>query len=118
MSNIAKTLFRSARGLEPSKFHGPLYDIIKRFVGILPIKTRIRVQYFKSFQTFPNFKEPKTFNENCQWLKLFGDPRLPICTDKVTVKTYVAQRIGRNMVIPTLFYGDKLPPLNERNWPI
>lgn len=118
ISNIAKTLFRSARGLVPSKVHDLLYDIYKRFLGILPIKTLIRVQYFKSFQTFPNFKEPKTFNEKCQWLKLSGDPRLPICTDKVTVKTYVAQRIGRNRVIPTLFCGDKLPPPKERNWPI
>lgn len=51
-----------------------------------------------------NLKEPQTFNEKLQWLKLHD--RKPIYTtmvDKAAVKAYVAERIGEKYLIPS--YG-------------
>ena len=38
--------------------------------------------------------------------------------DKVQVKKFVGDRIGREHLIPTLYAGERLPPLKERTWPL
>ncbi len=51
-----------------------------------------------------NLKDPKTFNEKLQWLKLHDRKELyTILVDKCEVKKYVADIIGEEYVIPT--YG-------------
>ena len=50
-----------------------------------------------------NLKNPQTFNEKLQWLKLYD--RKPIYTtmvDKYEVKQFVANIIGEEYIIPTL----------------
>lgn len=50
-----------------------------------------------------DLKDPKTFNEKLQWLKLYD--RKPIYTsmvDKIAAKEYVADLIGSEYIIPTL----------------
>ena len=54
-----------------------------------------------------DLNNPKTFNEKLQWLKLYD--RKPIYTtmvDKVLVKDYVANIIGKEYIIPTLGVWD------------
>ena len=74
---------------------------------------------FRLTQGFPlNLKEPHTFNEKIQWLKLYGyKPVYDNYVDKFAVKDYIREIIGDKYVIPT--YGvwervddiewDKLP---------
>jgi hypothetical protein len=38
--------------------------------------------------------------------------------DKVAVKEFVAESIGPEHVIPTLYAGPQLPPGAQRNWPL
>ena len=55
-----------------------------------------------------DLKNPKTFNEKLQWLKLYD--RRPIYTtmvDKYAVKKYVADIIGEEYIIPTLGVWDR-----------
>ena len=50
-----------------------------------------------------DLKNPKTFNEKIQWLKLYY--RLPECTmmqDKVREREYVASKIGEEQLVPLL----------------
>ena len=50
-----------------------------------------------------NLKNPKTFNEKLQWLKLNNrKPEYSIMVCKAEVKTYVANLIGSEYIIPTL----------------
>lgn len=50
-----------------------------------------------------DFKSPKTFNEKIQWLKVYGyKPEYTQMVDKYEVKKYVADKIGKQYVIPTL----------------
>ena len=66
-------------------------------------KAWIRLKYWQWFRKFPNLKDPKTFNEKLQWLKLYD--RQPIYTtmvDKFASKAFVAERIGAEYVVPAL----------------
>ena len=50
-----------------------------------------------------NLKNPKTYNEKLQWLKLHDhNPLYPTMVDKHAVKDYVAKIIGSEYIIPTL----------------
>ena len=50
-----------------------------------------------------NLKDPESYNEKIQWLKLYDrNPLYTTLVDKVAVKDYVASRIGEEYIIPTL----------------
>ena len=50
-----------------------------------------------------NLKNPKSFNEKLQWLKLYNrKPEHTLMVDKLKVKDYVASLIGEEYIIPTL----------------
>jgi hypothetical protein len=50
-----------------------------------------------------NLKDPQTFNEKLQWLKLYDrNPSYIKMVDKIAVKDYIAKVIGPEVVIPTL----------------
>lgn len=59
---------------------------------------------FKAYLGYKlNLKNPKSFNEKLQWLKLHDrNPEYTTMVDKVKVKKYVAEKIGSEYVIPTL----------------
>ena len=74
---------------------------------ILPDEIAIKKE-FKAAMGYPlNLKNPRTFNEKIQWLKLHD--RKPIYTkmvDKYEAKKYVATIIGDEYIIPTLGVWD------------
>lgn len=50
-----------------------------------------------------DLKNPKTFNQKLQWLKLYNrKPEYTTMVDKYAVKEYVASIIGEEYIIPTL----------------
>lgn len=54
-----------------------------------------------------NLKDPKTFSEKLQWLKLYNrKPEYTTMVDKYAVKEYVANIIGEEYIIPTLGVWD------------
>lgn len=58
----------------------------------------------------PRLKTPKLFTEWVQHRKLHDrDPRLPVLADKVLAKEFVADRLGKQWVTPTLWRGSQLP---------
>lgn len=78
----------------------------------------VRVEYFIVFGKRLRLKNPQTYSEKLQWLKLHeGDPIYTRMVDKAEAKKYVTEIIGEEYIIPT--YGvwnhfdeidfDKLP---------
>lgn len=60
-----------------------------------------------------NLNNPKTFNEKIQWLKLHDRrPEYTMMVDKYAVKKYVAQKIGKQYIIPTLGVWDKFDDID------
>ena len=66
-------------------------------------KAFLKFQYKAHFGEKLNLKNPKTFNEKLQWLKLYDrNPEYVKLVDKYEVKNYIAEKIGEEYVIPTL----------------
>ncbi len=54
-----------------------------------------------------NLKNPQSFCEKLQWLKLYNrKPEYTMMVDKVRVKDFVASRVGQEFLIPTLGVWD------------
>lgn len=76
---------------------------LRRILQLLPDKPYIQLMYFYHFHRFANLKNPQTFNEKLQWLKLYDrNPEYTIMVDKIAAKQYVAEKIGEEFIIPTL----------------
>lgn len=74
-----------------------------KFFNLLPDKLFIQLKFFKNFHRFPNLKNPQTFSEKIQWLKLYDrNPQYTNLVDKYEVKKIVAELIGEQYIIPTL----------------
>lgn len=68
----------------------------------------LRMIYYIKFHKPLDLKNPKTFNEKLQWLKLNDHkPEYTIMVDKYAVKDYVAGIIGEQYIIPTLGVWDR-----------
>ena len=78
--------------------------ILLRYSYLFGNKTAlVYALYWKAFGKRPNLKNPKTFNEKLQWLKLHDhNPLYHTMVDKYEVKNYVSNLIGKDYVIPTL----------------
>lgn len=70
---------------------------------VLPDKVHIEARYALKMGRKLDLKNPQTFNEKLQWLKLYDRrPEYTTMVDKYEVKKYVAERIGEAYIIPTL----------------
>lgn len=75
--------------------------------------------YRRKLGRFPNLLRPRLFTEKVQLAKLlWRSPLLPLFTDKVLVKAFIADKFGADLVTPNLFAGEWLPPREDRNWPL
>lgn len=69
----------------------------------VPDSIYLKRLYKKSLGKKLNLKNPQTFNEKLQWLKLYERKDLYTClVDKYAVKEYVSKKIGKNYIIPTI----------------
>ena len=88
-------------------------DLIVKMLKFLPDKTYLKLRFRFEMKQKLNLKNPQTFNEKLQWLKLYD--RQPIYTtmvDKYAVKKYVADIIGEEYIIPTLGVWDKFDDID------
>lgn len=66
-------------------------------------KTYLKLMFRSQMGKKLDLKNPKTFNEKLQWLKLYDrKPEYTKMVDKYEVKKYVAGIIGEEYIIPTL----------------
>ncbi len=80
---------------------------------IIPDKAYLKLKYRASIGKKLNLKEPKTYNEKLQWLKLYDrNPQYTKLVDKYEVKSYVAERIGEEYIIPTLGVWDNVEDID------
>lgn len=80
---------------------------IKYAMRIIPDRAYIQMYYFAHFKKFCNLKNPKTYNEKLNWLKLHDkNPIYTRIVDKFEAKEYVKDIIGDQYIIPTLGVWD------------
>ena len=90
-----------------------LFKKIRYAMRFLPDSAYIQLNYFAHFKHFANLKEPKTYNEKLNWLKLHDrNPLYTTLVDKYAVKEYIAALIGEKYIIPTLGVWDRFDEIN------
>lgn len=86
--------------------------------NLLPDKLYLYIKYFCKMGKILNLKNPKTFNEKIQWLKI--NDRKSTYTkmvDKCDAKEYVANKIGDEYIIPTIGIYDSFDDINFEELP-
>lgn len=79
----------------------------------LPDKPYLKLRFRASMGKKLNLKNPQTFNEKLQWLKLNDrKPEYTMMVDKYESKKYVANIIGEEYIIPTLGVWDKFDDID------
>lgn len=95
-----------------------LYLMNKNFFKWIPDEKYITIKYKIEMNQKLNLKEPKTFNEKLQWLKLYDrKPEYTKMVDKYEAKKYVADIIGEEYIIPTLGVWDKFEDIDFTKLP-
>lgn len=87
-----------------------LKSIVK---NIIPDKIYLKHLYKRCMNKKLNLKNPQTFNEKLQWLKLYDrKPQYTTMVDKYAAKDYVASIIGEEYIIPTLGVWDNFDEID------
>lgn len=86
-----------------------LNDLLAKFAFLIKDDEKYIKIKWKLNMNYPlNLKNPKSFSEKLQWLKLYDhNPLYTKLVDKVAVKEYVAEILGSEYIIPTLGVYDR-----------
>lgn len=88
------------------------------YLNWLSDKAYIKLAYRIAMKKKLNLKDPKTFNEKLQWLKLYDrKPEYATLVDKYEAKQYMAERIGEEYIIPTLGVWDQFDDIDFDSLP-
>lgn len=83
-------------------------SILMHLNFLFPDKLYLTLLFRLKMGYWMDWKNPKTFSEKLQWLKLYNrKPEYTTMVDKYAVKEYVAKIIGEEYIIPTLGVWDR-----------
>lgn len=82
-------------------------SLLQNLSFLFPDKLYLSLLFRCKMGYWIDWKNPKTFSEKLQWLKLYNrKPEYTTMVDKFAVKEYVANLIGEEYIIPTLGVWD------------
>ena len=77
-----------------------------------------RLQFRAHEGSILHLKNPVTYNEKVNWLKLYDhNPIYPVLVDKYLVKDYVSEKIGSEYIIPNLGIWDSFEDIDFSQLP-
>lgn len=83
------------------------------FTRWIPDSSFIKIEYKLVTGKKLDLKNPKTYNEKLQWLKLYNrKPEYTTMVDKYEAKKYVASIIGEEYIIPTIGVWDRFEDID------
>ncbi|MBT2216478.1 glycosyl transferase [Virgibacillus dakarensis] len=86
-----------------------LYLLKYRLFRAVPDDLFVRLEYRLKMNKKLNLKNPKSFNEKLQWLKLNDlNPLYTNLVDKYKVREYVKEKIGEKYLVPIVGVYDKV----------
>lgn len=89
-----------------------------RFAWLIPDKLCLKCLYRTLIGDRLNLKEPNTFNEKLQWLKLYDrQDKYVELVDKYKVKEYISKKIGEQYVIKLLDVWEKVDDIDVSHLP-
>ena len=94
------------------------YDMIKKCPRLMSDKFYLSVLWKMVMGYELDWKNPKTFSEKLQWLKFHDhNPLYTKLVDKYRVKQWVADKIGKQYIIPTLEVYDSVDEIDLNKLP-
>lgn len=88
------------------------------FINWINDETYLRIAYRIAMGKKLDLKNPQSYNEKLQWLKLYDrKPEYTMMVDKQAVKVYVANLIGEEYIIPTLGVWDNADEIDFSKLP-
>lgn len=89
--------------------YGRFYNnFIKRKPALFSDVLVTKIMYYLKFRKELNLKNPESFNEKLNWLKLYDtNPLKTVCSDKYLVREYVEKKIGSEVLIPLIGVWEK-----------
>lgn len=82
----------------------------------LTIETKkkiIQQKFYEMTGEFPDLKNPRTFNEKLNWMKLYyNQPLQKRCVDKYEFKKYIEENLGKDYVIPLIGVYDDVDDID------
>lgn len=102
---LIESLYRLKRNL--INFYKKYFTTEGTYTCILPDKIYLKMLYKQRTGKKLNLKNPKTFNEKQNWLKLYDRrPEYTIMVDKYKAREYIAEKIGEEYLVPLLGVWD------------
>lgn len=84
----------------------------------VPDKLYLKIKYRREFKKKLDLKNPQTFNEKLQWLKLYNrNPEYTKMVDKYEVREYIKEKIGGEYLIPLLGVYDNFDDIDFSKLP-
>ena len=95
-----------------------LYHVLRVLGPIMGDKRYLEVLFRLRFHKKLDLRNPRTFNEKLNWLKLYDrNPLYTVMADKYAVKQYVADIIGRDYVVDNYMVADKWDDIDFNKLP-
>lgn len=92
--------------------------VLESITHLIPDKLYLKLKFRQRTGKRLNLKEPRTFNEKLQWLKLYDrKPLYSTLVDKYEAKEYVAGIIGDEYIIQTLGVWDRFDDIDFDSLP-
>jgi hypothetical protein len=88
------------------------------FWKIVPDRIHLQYKYWKVFHKLLDLKNPKSFNEKIQWLKLYDrNPKYALWVDKYEAKKKASEVIGEEYIIPTIMLWNTIDEIDFEKLP-
>jgi hypothetical protein len=91
---------------------------IRHIFKYIPDKLYLEIRYYLRVKTKLNLKNPVTFGDKINWLKLYDrNPLYTQLADKYAVRKYVAKKIGEEYLLPLLGVWDSADAIDYSKLP-
>ena len=128
-NKLRETIYKAKKSIKKSltvtgikKFFRSRFTVQDNFMEMqkswLPDKYYIKQMYKLRMRSDLNLKNPKSFNEKLNWLKLYNRvPEYTTMVDKYAVKQYIKDKIGEEYVIPLIGVFDRIEDIDYNALP-
>ena len=98
---IIEVLYKAKKRIK--KIYNDYFTINGQYTSLLPDKIYLKKLYKKRMGKKLNLKNPKTFNEKLQWLKLYDRrPKYTIMADKYKSREYIRKKTNKDYFVPLI----------------
>lgn len=100
------------------KFWNCYFSVNEPYTCVLPDKIYLKKLYKKRMGTDLELRNPITFCEKLNWLKLYDrKPEYTMMADKYAVRDYVKERVGEEYLIPLIGVWDSVEEIDYYSLP-